>query len=241
VSENQSEVDDRSPFNTLKAGFFERLIWQACDCDRVLFGRDDLPEKTEHEALLPLLTQDMVFVDIGANIGSYSAFVGTHAPGLVTLLALEPHPQTYRKLIFNLQANELPIKHVLNCGAGPERTELELWSDGGSNIGHTSMLKAGTSNPKVSVKVPVVPLIEILHEQNINKIDLLKIDVEGFEDQALMSLFKAKEESLLPRNILIEVAHQHLWQTDLLNLFETKGYVEVLQTPENRLLQRKYA
>lgn len=205
-------------------------------CDRVLFGRDDLPERAEHEALLPILSQDMTFVDIGANVGSYSAFVGTQAPGTTTILALEPHPQTYRKLMFNLQANGLNTDHVLNCGAGPIRTEMELWSDGGSNIGHTSMLKAGTSNPKVSVTVPVVPLPEILREQNIHSIDLLKIDVEGFEDQALAPLFESGEKTLFPKHILIEVAHQHLWQVDLFKLFESLGYEEVFQTEENRLL-----
>ena len=58
-----------------------------------------------------------------------------------------------------------PVEHVVNCGVGPKKTEMELWSDGGSNIGHTSMLKAGTSHAKVSVKVPVYPLSDLLNEQ----------------------------------------------------------------------------
>ncbi len=205
-------------------------------CDRVIFGRKLLPEHLEHEALLPYLKRGMVFVDIGANVGSYSCYVGTRLAGDLTLLAFEPHPRTYQKLMFNLKANDLPVENVLNCGVGPARSTLQLWSDGGSNIGHTSMLKAGTSNPKVSVDVDVVPLAHVLAERNITAIDLLKIDVEGFEDQALATFFDTALPQLLPRRILIEIAHQSLWQRDLMSMLEKLGYRVVFKTAENRLL-----
>ena len=226
------------PFDVELMGMNFRLYPAENYCDRVIFGRKDLPERVEHEALLPLLNPGMVFVDIGANVGSYSAFVGKNAGGDVTLFALEPHPRTYQKLLFNLQANGLPTNHVLNCGAGPVRSELELWSDGGSNIGHTSMLKEGTANPKVSVKVPVVPFYDLLNEQGISHIDLLKIDIEGFEDRALAPFFDVAAEALLPNHILIEVAHQILWERDLLAMIKDRDYTEIFRTPENILLSR---
>ncbi len=226
------------PFDIIHDSMRFRLYPAENYCDRVLFGRAQLPERVEHEALLPLLTPDMVFVDIGANVGTYSIFVGTKAPGKCTVLALEPHPRTYQKLLYNLQANGLPTNHVHNVGVGPVRDKILLWSDGGSNIGHTSMVKAGTSNPKVSHEVDIVPLAELLAEANINNIDVLKIDIEGFEDQALVPFFQAQPESQWPLHILIEVSHQELWQHDLMALLDKHGYRETFRTGENRILSR---
>ena len=226
------------PFDITHDGMNFRLYPAENYCDRVLFGRDDLPEKAEHFALQPYLKKGMVFVDIGGNVGSYSTFVGTRVQGELTLIAFEPHPRTFQKLIFNLEANDLPTDHVINAGVGPEKTVLDLWSDGGSNIGHTSMLKAGTANPKISHQVDVLPLTDVLMERGIERVDLLKIDIEGFEDRALAPFFDTAGDGLLPKVILIEVAHQHLWERDLMGILENKGYREAFKTQENRLLTR---
>ena len=206
-------------------------------CDRILFGRHQLPEKEEHESLTPFITPGMTFVDVGANVGSYSVFVGEKCGGDVRLLAFEPHPRTYRKLLYNLQANGLVTQDVINCGVGSRSETLKLWSDGGSNIGHTSMLPEGTSKAKVSVDVPVTTLLETCSERNIRAIDLLKIDIEGFEDRAISPFLDKAEKHMLPKAILIEIAHQHLWETDLLKQFDELGYKIVSRTKENLLFQ----
>ncbi len=207
-------------------------------CDRVLFGREELPEKSEHEALLDVLKPGMVFVDIGANVGTYSIFVSVKLGGDCTVLAMEPHPRTYQKLQFNLQANDISTDSAHNVGVGPSRGKIQLWSDGGSNIGHTSMVKGGTSNPKVSHEVDIVPLVDLLQENSISVVDVLKIDIEGFEDQALAPFFDTAEEALWPRHILLEIAHQKLWQRDLMAMLEARGYSERFRSKENRLLSR---
>lgn len=226
------------PFDIEHDGMRFRLYPAENYCDRVLFGRAQLPERVEHEALLPLLTPNMVFVDIGANVGTYSIFVGTKMPDNCTLLALEPHPRTFQKLLYNVQANDLPTEHVHNVGVGPVRDKILLWSDGGSNIGHTSMVKAGTSNPKISHEVEIVPLSDLLAEAGIDHIDVLKIDIEGFEDQALAPFFQTSPEDMWPNHILIEIAHQAIWQTDLMALLERCGYQQTFATGENRILSR---
>ena len=227
------------PFDVTFEGMKLRLYPAENHCDRIIFGRSDLPERAEHEALLPYLKPGMVFVDIGANVGSYSCFVGTRCGGDATLIALEPHPRTVEKLRFNLAANDLSVENVVQAAAGPAVTRMELWSDGGSNIGHTSLLPEGTANAKVSETVAVRPLLDILGEAGVSKIDLLKIDVEGFEDRALASFFDAAPDHLLPQHILIEVAHRLLWERDLLQIFAGKNYEVGFRTAENLLFSRK--
>ena len=228
----------RGPFDVTLQGMNYRLYPAENYCDRVIFGRGELPEPVEHQAIASLVKPGMVFVDIGANVGSYSIFTGTLAHGDLILVAFEPHPRTFQKLISNLRFNDLPTDNVHNCGISGERDTLQLWSDKGSNIGHTSMLKEGTSNAKISVDVPVVPLLEVLRKAKIANVDLLKIDIEGFEDRALAPFLKEAHSSLLPKHILIETSHADLWETDLMSMFDELGYSVKFETAENQLLMR---
>ncbi len=214
-----------------------RLYPEENHCDRVIFARHSLPEKAEHEALLPHIKPGMSFVDIGANVGSYSLFIARYSGSRAHILALEPHPRTIQKLRYNLVANGVDDAKVLQLACGPERTTMKLWSDGGSNIGHTSILKEGTANAKISVDVEIVPLVDILGEQNIGKIDLLKIDIEGFEDQALMPFFENAGKLQWPGLVLIETAHQSLWKHDVIGWMRDAGYKTVFETTENVVLQ----
>ena len=224
------------PYDVKFAGINWRLYPEENYCDRVIFARKALPEMEEHNALLPYIKPNMTFVDIGANVGSYSLFVAHNSTNTARIIALEPHPDTFQKLHYNLQANRVENATPLQLASGPKPTMLPLWSDGGSNIGHTSILKEGTSNAKLFVDVNVLPLKDILTKQDISTIDLLKIDIEGFEDQVLMPFFETSDKHLWPRLILIETAHQSLWKTDLIGWMKSAGYKIIFKTQENLLL-----
>ena len=205
-------------------------------CDRVLVGQGRLPEPDEHAMLRPHLAPDMTFVDVGGNVGAYSVFVGVHAPN-ARILALEPHPRTAAKLRFNLAANGIDAT-VNEAGAGEAEGQMELWSDGGGNIGQTSLLPEATSNAKVAVAVRVAPLLDLVRESGIERIDLMKLDIEGFEDRALAPFLASAPEALLPRAILLEVEHAALWKTALFARLEERGYVASGSTHQNRLYLR---
>ncbi len=225
------------PFDFTHESINYRLYPAENHCDRTLFSRNHLPELAEHRALDGLIRPGMTFVDVGANIGSYSLYVANKSVNDATILALEPHPRTYQKLLFNFAANGVATNNVLQLASGERRSVMQLWSDGGSNIGHTSLLKAGTSNPKISVDVEVVPLQEILSAQGIENIDVLKIDVEGFEDQVLLPFFQSVPRTLWPGAVLIETAHRHIWQSDVIAHMADIGYSTRFETEENLLLE----
>ena len=203
-------------------------------CDRVLVGQGRLPEREEHLALGPCISHDCVFVDIGANVGAYSAFVGFHAKS-ARIVAFEPHPRTAAKLRFNLAANGIEAD-VIEAGVGREPGSMKLWSDGGGNIGQTSLLPEATSNAKVAVDVKIVALAGALVERGVERIDLLKIDVEGFEDRALVPFLAGAPRAMLPRAILLEREHSSLWEDDLEGLMRRLGYRETFASGQNALL-----
>ena len=223
------------PFDVALDGVKMRAYPAENYCDRVVVGQGRWPEPAEHEGLRPHLAPAMTFVDIGANVGAYALFVGAHAPG-ARILAFEPHPRTGAKLRFNLKANGLEAE-VIEAAVGPAGT-MDLWSDGGGNVGGTSLLPAATSNAKHKVSVPVRPLLDVLQERGVERVDALKIDVEGFEDRALAPFLDAAPPALLPRVVLLEHEHADFWERDLHAMLGGAGYAVGFETRQNRLYRR---
>ncbi|WP_187968076.1 FkbM family methyltransferase [Aquibium microcysteis] len=226
------------PFDVTAGGIAFRAYPAENRDDRMLVGRGELPEAEEHALVAPLLKPDMVFVDIGANVGTYALFVATRAGPGARVLAFEPHPRTFAKLAFNLCANGARNVVARNLAIAAAAGTMELYSDGGGNVGHASLLKEGAGTVRSTQSVQVAPLAAILAEEGIEAIDLLKIDVEGFEDRALLPLFDQAPERLWPAAILIETVLSTLWQHDCLAVLAEKGYRRAGETAENVLLVR---
>jgi FkbM family methyltransferase len=176
-----------------------------------------------------------VFIDIGANVGLFSFFVASCAGGNARILAIEPEPENLRRLRFNLDANGgLPIRvlpHALGESTGTLEIELNTTDRGGTRtrpVGDTS----GNG-----VRVECKPLAQVLAEENVTRIDALKIDVEGAEDQILMPFFQAAPDSLWPRFIVIEDSRD-AWRTDLFAELRTRGYQTAARTRQNVMLER---
>ncbi len=203
-------------------------------CDRIAVGRGTLPEIPERRLIAPLLQPKMVFVDIGANIGTYSLSVARHCGDKARILAFEPHPRTYSKLLYNVKANDFNSIEAINQGVGPKRERLRLYSSGGTNIGTASILPDAAGD-KEHVDIDITPLPDVLKHRFIRHVDLLKIDIEGYEDRALMPLMQPQHQPLWPRAILIETVLRRHWQEDCVAHLQSLGYRAVGDTGENIL------
>ena len=226
------------PFDVTAGGIAFRAYPAENRDDRMLVGRGELPEAEEHALIAPLLKPGMIFVDIGANVGTYALYVATRAGPGARVLAFEPHPRTFAKLAYNLHANGAGNVAAMNLAIAAEPGTMELYSDGGGNIGHASLLREGAGEVRGSHAVKVAPLAAILAEDGIDAVDLLKIDVEGFEDHALLPFFDQAPERLWPKAILIETVLSILWQRDCLAVLADRGYRRAGETAENVLLVR---
>lgn len=226
----------RGPYDITVEGLNFRAYPAENYCDRVLFGAGVLPEAPERRLLLPLIRPGMRFVDVGANVGTYSLWVARRAGPSAQILALEPDPRTYAKLRFNIEANRATTVVALNLGAGECRGVMPLYFDGGGNVGQSSMLAAGAGAGATAQDVAVETLPAILTAGDFTTVDLLKIDVEGFEDRALLPLFSIAPRSLWPAALLIETVQSRLWQTDCLAFLNERGYRQAGATAQNVLL-----
>jgi len=151
------------------------------------------------------------------------------------ILAFEPHPRTFSKLVFNLDINGFRCVETINRGTGPKSQRLRLYSSGGTNIG-TASLHSEAIVARDYVDIKIMPLAEALGLRNIKHVDLLKIDVEGYEDQALLPLMVPEFRHLWPGAILIETVLSRLWETDCISHLQTLGYRITGSTSENTLL-----
>lgn len=203
--------------------------------DRTAVGRGNLPEVPERGLIKQLLRPGMVFVDIGANVGSYSLFVASQCHDEATILAFEPHPRTFSKLTFNVRANGFSSIETINQAVGPQKARMRLYSSGGTNIGTASILPEATTDRQF-VDVKVAPLAEALKARMLERIDLLKIDIEGFEDRALLPLLVDQHKACWPRAILIETVLRNLWEDDCVARLKDLGYRIAANTGENLLM-----
>jgi FkbM family methyltransferase len=134
-----------------------------------------LHEFVEMAFLLHLLQPDDLFVDVGANVGSYtvlaSAVCGARS------LSVEPDPDTVRALRRNIESNEIEdrvtvVEAALGSAAGTARF----------TVGYDTTNRVAGEHEIGTRVVQVRTLDECL--QSLNAV-LIKMDVEGYEAEVI--------------------------------------------------------
>ena len=75
-----------------------------------------------------------VFVDVGANVGTYALALARHVGAGGKVIAIEPHPVTHARLAFNNAASGFAQVRLVAAAAGPADGELLIETDG-DNLG----------------------------------------------------------------------------------------------------------
>jgi len=119
-------------------------------------------------------------------------------------------------------------------GIGRQGTS-ELFFTG--DLGSASLL--GHSSEKAArITIQTRPLLDIINQKQINKIDGMKIDVEGLEDAALLPFFEAAPKTLWPSCLVIEHCHQKDWEIDIIRYLLGMDYMQTGKTRANTILKR---
>jgi FkbM family methyltransferase len=176
-----------------------------------------------------------VFVDVGANVGTYAMVLARQVGAGGQVIAIEPHPVTHARLAFNRAASDTTQVTLVAAAAGPSDGELLIETDG-DNLG-ASHIVSGERTGK-AIRVPSLRLQRILDDASVSHVDALKIDVEGFEDRVLTGFFKEAPQSLWPRAVVIEHLSRNEWQDDCIADMRARGYAETGRTRSNTLLVR---
>jgi FkbM family methyltransferase len=199
---------------------------------RALFGHHN-----QHELafLQRRLMGGGVFVDVGANSGLFTQFIAGHCPAQI--LAIEPNPVMCHRIKENLalldQAGRClgKIIAIEQCAIGPEIDAGYLDASGGYGTAHLV-----PTSDRGAIVVTVRSLVDILAAYKLDRVDALKIDIEGDEAKALGPFFSDAPPSLFPRAIVIEHSSSGLWGSDLFSQLFARGYREEARTRSNSLL-----
>lgn len=220
-------------------GFDLRLYPAENTCDYDIVMRGVHAEEEEFLVFEKVVSGCDTFVDIGANIGLYTLHACRHMPPGSRVVAFEPAPATAAKLRVNLALNRAESVQVIEKAVGPTETVLKLYQVNRVNAGQNSLHPGLNTAHGEGFDVAVTPLKAALDQLGIDRVDVLKIDVEGFEDQALLPYLAATGPASWPAYVLIERAHSHVWKSDLIGAFLERGYDIAFENAENLHLGRR--
>jgi FkbM family methyltransferase len=148
------------------------------------------------EALRDYIPEKACILDIGANIGNHSVYWATQC-GASRIFAFEPIGEIFRILQRNIDLNGLrDVVVPFACALSDSDASLDICLYNRRNLGATALRKATDG------KVPARALDSI--PLQVDHIDFVKIDVEGFEWFVLRG---AREtfRRLRPPHVLIEI------------------------------------
>ncbi len=147
-------------------------------------------------AMERLVRPGSTVVDVGANQGEYTIWAARAVGRSGRVVAFEPFSDLYHQLVDNINLNPGYPDFVtaLQRGLSDEPQELTLYGDGGANEGLLTLFPAGEMTvPKETVSLSTLDAdLELL---GIDRINFLKVDVEGGELPVLRGGTRAIERS----------------------------------------------
>jgi FkbM family methyltransferase len=147
---------------------------------------DGLWEAHVTRAIATLLQEDDVFFDVGANLGYYSCIAATRLTMRkrhITIHAFEPNPDLVELMRKTFTINGIEdAARITAAGVGDKPGELTLHRN--DELWGSSSFRAELSRTKKAndITVPVITLDSYCKAHKIEKVDVVKLDVEGYED-----------------------------------------------------------
>lgn len=178
----------------------------------------------ERMRLKPWVRPGFTFVDVGANVGGYTFWISSLIGDEGRIVAVEPDPALVRQLRYNVRTNGLEglvriVESAVGAGAGDGQLIRNSVNSGENRLAREPVgVDARRRSDRVGsvddgvgsmdedvVCVRVRTLASIVREAGLERIDCLKVDVEGHERDVLEPFFADAPPSLRPRLLLVEI------------------------------------
>lgn len=131
------------------------------------------------------LENQRIFLDIGANTGWHSVYLSRYVD---TVLAVEPYPPVIKQLKKNIQTNNIDNIQIHAVGFSNHVGSFPFYTRDESVMASGSFDSDFFNHKKPPMSLPLVVGDEYLINRGLEKIDLIKIDIEGYERYALLGL-----------------------------------------------------
>jgi FkbM family methyltransferase len=172
-----------------------------------------------------------VMLDIGSNVGLYSLPLARMAGPEGRMLSIDANLDMVRHLDFNAQASGLSNVTAIHCAVGDAagRVDLQILKD---DVAIVNVVEnAGGA-------IEMLPLLTLVTQAGLARVDAIKIDIEGHEDKALVPYLQQASDDLLPSHVVIEYSEAQGDYPGCAAEFARLGYRLVARTRNNSLYQR---
>jgi len=173
-----------------------------------------------HYLVKKIIQDGDVIVDIGANLGYFSKTFSRSSPN-GKVICIEPLPQYYSILTYFLKSRKNVQIH--NVALGKDAGEITMIlpkTNGMIQTGLPYISNSGEKSEHPTQKVKIVNPNSLL--QNLDKIDYIKCDVEGFE----WVVFQELNELLRKHQPIVQVEISEENRENMLELFSTLDYIQ---------------
>lgn len=160
----------------------------------VYFGYRDATQ----EELFRLAENKKFIIDVGVNIGAVLLNFARLSPE-ASIIGFEPDAKNFQKAQRNLRLNAFDKVELIQKGLGAETATAKLFKVNEDNEGMNRILSDEERRVEDEFsfsEIEIVKLDDFVAENSIDRIDLIKIDVEGYE----LKVLRGAERSL--RNYL---------------------------------------
>jgi len=220
------------PVDTEVMGVKFRLYPFGNLCEKKILFTPQYFDQAERDLIRSRIRPGFVFLDIGANIGGYSLAVAAFAGPNARILAFEPQPQIFQRLIYNIEQNPFGTIKAIACAVADHDGELTLFLNN-ENRGQASVkIVASEQSSGGTIKVPAKSLLTLLHEEEIGRVDVAKLDVEGAEDLIMEPFLRDAPSSLWPKLVLVENIEGR-WHKDVRTLMLDHSYKATIISTRN--------
>lgn len=177
-------------------------------------------------------TEAPLIVDAGANIGISALYFKHRYPGS-RIICFEPDPKTFELLKVNCEINRLSNVDLYQVALSHQGGEAPFYSDAsGKNYVGMSLNKRlqGKGYPLRTTTIQTGKLSSFINE----KIDFLKLDIEGSELIALKDLADTKKLTLIERMVIeyhSDAENKENQLSSLLAILESEDFCYIVSNP----------
>ncbi|MFB3888001.1 MAG: FkbM family methyltransferase [Candidatus Bathyarchaeia archaeon] len=162
-------------------------------------GVDGWYEPEETELFKKIVRKDATVVDVGANVGWYTLLAAHLVGEKGRVLSFEPESRTFSLMKRSIAESDFGNIQAFDKGVSNVEGRRRLWLTTGNLGAHSIVRKANGA----VVDVDVVTLDRFLPSLGVDRVDVLKVDVEGAEPEVLEGAREYLENSRV-RNLLLE-------------------------------------
>ena len=164
-------------------------------------------EKKESRFFLKTIKEGAICLDIGANVGYFTNLFASRVGEKGRVIAVEPVSRNVLliQLASNINNADAVVK-VISAAVSDTDSSLSL-----SQIDDSSYASISVAGKKEAGQVQAITLDALCKGLELPRIDILKMDIEGFEYRALQGMQKILSDRVVrPKLMMIELYSDHL-------------------------------